>query len=75
MQTPKTLIENTARLHGRNDLAGMLARDLVAALAALIQVTPPHRAPGLCWCGHGQDIEHAGHTEGCKAAREVLGAS
>jgi hypothetical protein len=74
METPKTLIENTARLHGKNDLAGMLARDLVAALAALILITPSHRSRGAhCWCGHGRDTENAGHEEGCTAARELLG--
>jgi hypothetical protein len=38
MECSKTLIENTARLHGRRDLAGMLARDLVAAREALRRI-------------------------------------
>ncbi len=38
MECSKTLIENTAKLHGRRDLAGMLARDLVAARQALRRI-------------------------------------
>lgn len=36
--TPQTLVENTAKMHGAQDLAGMLARDLVAARAALRRI-------------------------------------